>query len=272
MTKSTKNETLTHEAAKLMMYHYINVYGFDISRKALEEWLPPQEISSSGRKGGRRIDVSLETKRGQKIAIEIQRSYISVKNLIKRTEAYNKRGIYVLWVLDGKGKCVADEKSNVDKKKVKISSLEKFLHHVYGGRVYYTHLAGKRRKRTIKTPFALNFSIPDKKKYQGKYQDGYKTYYVRRQFACKLKNWKLTCTKSILKSNSTKEKFMIATFQDEVVMQRLKSKILEFAKENPELISKKLVKSIKKRFKKEYGKSLVEKAILRLEKYNLINV
>ena len=191
---------------------------------------------------------------------------------MKRTEAYNKRGIYVLWILDGKGKCVADKKKITNKKKVKISSIEKFLHHLYMGRVYYyyTSWALRKSKRKIKTPFALNFADPDKKKYRGQFKEGYKTYYFRRQFVCKLKNWKPTCTKSFLKSNNTKEKFMAATFQDEVVMQRLKPQILEFVKENPELVDKRARRSIKRRFKKEYGKTLVEKVITRLEEQNVL--
>ena len=76
VNKTSKNELLSHKAAKLMIYHFIDEYGGNMSKKDMEKWVPPLEKSKSGRKGGRRIDVALETKRGQKIAVEVQSSDI----------------------------------------------------------------------------------------------------------------------------------------------------------------------------------------------------
>jgi competence protein CoiA len=63
------------------------------------------------------------------IAIEIQRSSLSVNEIISRTKTYEKLGIYVLWL------ALFDE--DLRKEKYSPKAWEKWCHAVYFGRVYY---------------------------------------------------------------------------------------------------------------------------------------
>ena len=63
------------------------------------------------------------------VAIEVQRSNISVNEITRRTEEYNRLGVNVLWL------ALFNEKLNKDK--YSPSAWEKWCHAVYFGRVYY---------------------------------------------------------------------------------------------------------------------------------------
>lgn len=63
------------------------------------------------------------------VAIEIQKSNLSVNEIIKRTRSYHEKGIYVLWL------CLFNKKLNNDAYSPK--AWEKWLHATYFGRVYY---------------------------------------------------------------------------------------------------------------------------------------
>ncbi len=73
--------------------------------------------------------------------MEIQNSKITVKDIRQRTEYYNKKNIFGLWIFHGRGSCAASPKFPKDIKDVKISMAENFLHKMYFGRVYYTNLS-----------------------------------------------------------------------------------------------------------------------------------
>ena len=57
--------------------------------------------------GERRADAYFYYKSGNKVAVEIQNSPMSSREITARTLDYNKKGIYVLWILNGQGKCIA---------------------------------------------------------------------------------------------------------------------------------------------------------------------
>ncbi|WP_211828685.1 competence protein CoiA [Kistimonas asteriae] len=66
---------------------------------------------------------------GVPVAIEIQKSDLTVNEISKRTRTYHEKGIYVLWL------CLLDKKLNNQAYSPK--AWEKWLHAVYFGRVYY---------------------------------------------------------------------------------------------------------------------------------------
>lgn len=67
------------------------------------------------------------------VAIEVQRSKLSVNDITQRTKEYAKLGIYVLWVGLYNTRI---EKAFVDKK-LSPNAWEKWCHAAYFGRVYY---------------------------------------------------------------------------------------------------------------------------------------
>ncbi len=197
----------------------------------------------------RRADIFLEEKTGKTrktIVIEIQNSPLKVNELIKRTEDYNKEGIYVLWVLNGEGTCVASPKLPQDKKNVKISGLEKYLHGMYGGRVYYINNDYSTNSFEL---FALHFSPSDTKKYRKKrFREKYTTYHIRNSHFSPVPVWNFLCKDF--------SRFKIARFYDKNLTSVLKSKITNFIAEKKRSLPsrRKLKKAILKQFKSKYGK------------------
>lgn len=84
------SETQDHIRTKKSIYDYLNhKYPNAFKTIELEKWICQNSI---------RPDVYLETKRGAKIAIEVQASQLTIDQIINRTEKYAKNNIYVLWV------------------------------------------------------------------------------------------------------------------------------------------------------------------------------
>ncbi|WP_028113349.1 competence protein CoiA [Ferrimonas kyonanensis] len=67
------------------------------------------------------------------VAIEVQRSNLSVNNITQRSEEYSKLGIYVLWI----GLHDSTVKKQIDNKQCSPKAWEKWCHAAYFGRVYY---------------------------------------------------------------------------------------------------------------------------------------
>lgn len=65
----------------------------------------------------------------QPIVIEVQRSYLNIKTIIKRTQEYTKRGVAILWIIPLK------EDLGTDYFRPRL--FEKFLHTMYFGKVYF---------------------------------------------------------------------------------------------------------------------------------------
>ena len=115
----TNSESFYHKAIKQMVFKFISQKSSNVIKSSTEKYF-----------NNRRADVYFQLTNGKIAVVEIQHSRISIKEIIKRTEAYNNQNIYVLWILHGECKCVASPKNPENKKKIKISSVEKFLHKI----------------------------------------------------------------------------------------------------------------------------------------------
>ncbi|MCK4687473.1 MAG: hypothetical protein KAT66_05040 [Candidatus Lokiarchaeota archaeon] len=276
--ESSSSESWQHKAIKYLLYKTISEEDKNVREKSLEKYFY-----------NRRADIYFKLHSGQEIVIEVQNSNISVKEIIKRTEDYNKKGIYVLWILHGKGNCVASPKVPKDDKKIRISTAESFLHKIYGGRVYYVNLNSSRQKLIISTPFALHFSYSSNKKYRRMFRAKYDSYFIRNANFCLIPSWSLLCVKY--------NGFKIARFYDKSIKSVLKNSIFNFVikktKKNcnncrilfkkqrscsinqdcnfKSYNNKKLIKIIIKRFTEKYGKCFILESILDLIKERKID-
>ena len=277
-THNAKSESFYHKSIKRLFFKYVSENNKDIIEKSFEKYLI-----------NRRADVYFRFKSGEQIVVEVQNSYISVKDIITRTEYYNKNGIHVLWILYGQGGCVASPKFPEDRKNVKISMVENFLHGMYGGRVYYVNINFYKEKTTITPPFALHFSLSSKKKYRKIFRSKFESYYIKNVNFVKIPSWTLLCVNF--------NGFDIARFYDKNVKRILKDKILRFLKEkkfrnynnsktknnNLRKFSikpngnikyykkKKLIKLISVNFNNRYGKSIIDESLLELVKDNKLD-
>lgn len=278
-THNTKSESFYHKAIKRLFFKYISENNKDLIEKSLEKYFI-----------NRRADVYFRFKSGEEIVVEVQNSYISVKEIIERTEYYNKNGIHVLWIIYGEGGCVASPKFPEDKKNVKISSVENFLHGMYGGRVYYVNIKFYKDKTTITPPFALHFSLSSKKKYRKIFRSKFESYYIKNVNFAKIPSWNLLCVNF--------NGFDIARFYDKNVKRILKEKILKFLKEkkfrncnncrtkNDNLRKfsikndcnikyykkKKLIKLILVNFSNKYGKPIITESLFELIKERKLDI
>lgn len=264
MFSASKSESLYHKATKELFFKYVSENDPKIIESSKEVYVK-----------NRRLDVCFTSRYGEKIAIEVQNSYISAKEIKKRTQDYSDAGIYVLWVLNGKGKCVGSEKTPEDKKEVKINPTENFLHRLYGGRVYYTNLNNRNGKLTITPPFVLHFSLSNKKKHKDIKKDKYIHFFVRNVTLVRVPGWSILCTNSFAgyggKNNNSK-KYLIARFNDKSATQLLKLSMLNFAQENKGAKNKKLLKKTQKQFKKKYSKPFIRKVIAILISEKKVNI
>jgi competence CoiA-like predicted nuclease len=247
-TYNAKSESFDHKAIKRLFFKYISENNKSIIEKSLEKYI-----------NNRRADVYFRLKSGEQIVVEVQNSKISVKEIINRTEHYNNAGMYILWVLHGNGACVASPKFPEDRNKVKISSIEKYLHRLYGGRVYYVNINFYKDKITISPPFALHFSFHLNKKYQKKFRTNYEIFYIRNSNFAKIPGWNLLCVNF--------NGFKLARFYDKNIKRVLKDKISTYYKKNLMMFKseKKLLKSILNNFKTKYGNHLILVAIFELD-------
>lgn len=86
---NNSNESELHLKVKLAIYDYIDETNQYVNLE-LEKWICNKTI---------RPDVYCESKEGQRIAIEVQASSLTIDTIQKRTLKYYKEGVYVLWVL-----------------------------------------------------------------------------------------------------------------------------------------------------------------------------
>lgn len=63
------------------------------------------------------------------VAIEIQKSTLSIRDIIRRTEMYSKRRMYVIWIVP--------LNKPLGKEKFRPRLFERFLHTLFYGKVYY---------------------------------------------------------------------------------------------------------------------------------------
>jgi len=114
-------ETDVHYAAKLAIYDSIRAKG-TASRVELEYRLIP----------GVRPDVYFEI-RGNKVAVEIQKTAQTIEEMQRRTVAYDILNVHVAWVLPAG----APTWINADDAVCRVQIWHEFLHASYFGRVYY---------------------------------------------------------------------------------------------------------------------------------------
>ncbi|MFX1356410.1 MAG: competence protein CoiA family protein [Promethearchaeota archaeon] len=101
---------------------------------------------------GKRIaDIYLKLKDGKEIIIEIQRSKIKVEDIKQRTKEYNDNDLYVIWILDG----ISFNKYPCYEEGISLTKIEKELHKMYRGRVYYMNT---KKDRIITPLFPLHFA------------------------------------------------------------------------------------------------------------------
>lgn len=87
----SQGESIEHIRAKLEIFNYISKnWGDKLKEIEIEKWISNRTI---------RPDIYIETKRGNKIAIEVQTTALTVTEIKRRTIKYFENKIYVLWVL-----------------------------------------------------------------------------------------------------------------------------------------------------------------------------
>jgi len=245
-----KSESFYHKKVKQLVHNSILQNSINIAESTTEKYFKT-----------RRADIYFKFKDNKRIVVEVQNSNISITEIIERTKEYNNQGIYVLWILNGKGNCVASHKYPEHKKNVKISPVEKVLHQVFGERVYYINIHKKRSKTIISNPFALHYSFSNTKTAK-LIHNNFESYYFRNSNFTQISNWKLSCIKY--------KNFKIARFNDKDIKNTLKKQILTFLHDlknaNPKIFdnnknSKKIIKQIIKRHKKHYGKPILLECI-----------
>jgi len=109
-------ETIEHLMMKKTLSEWLNKFNYTYEIEALI--IDDREIKNI-------IDILVD-KGKTKIAIECQHSKLSYWEADLRTRNLNKKGFFVLWVLD-----------HLTFASNKVTDLEKFLHRIYFGRVYY---------------------------------------------------------------------------------------------------------------------------------------
>jgi len=129
VSESKREKSQSFEHMRMKLYFYENLPLSNQVVRLEEEYKIGDQIA----------DVYFELENGEKIAIEIQHSKITEANLTERTLKYTKRGIHVLWILNGKS--FNKYPQNQDGKR--ISLLESKLHKMYNGRVYYLNMDSK---------------------------------------------------------------------------------------------------------------------------------
>ncbi len=250
--KSTHSESQSHKVMKYLLHNFLYSNNNSIIKRALEKYF-----------GNRFADIYFKLSDGYEIVIEVQNSNISVNEIISRTKDYNEKGVHVLWILHGEGKCVASAKYPQDLKHVRISPAENFLHGLYGGRVYYLNINLKKTP-SISAFFALHFSKPIKKRLRKKFKTQFDSYYIRDTHHVNLSNLNFLCT--------TFSGYKIARFYDKNVKSLLKSLITSYCQGKRKVINKTQLKQIIKKFHKKFGKYLIYDVLLDLEKEEIIDI
>ncbi len=137
-------ETTEHKTMKEWWYNNFPLTN-SITMRKKEYWL-----------GDQVADVYFELREtNQKIAIECQNSPLTKKKLIERTKKYAEKDIYLLWIFNGSGSIVSEEKQPRNMDKVRAHGVEKRVHNLYGGRIYYMNVVGE---VVVEEPYAIHFS------------------------------------------------------------------------------------------------------------------
>ena len=249
----SKSESFAHKAIKYLLYNKILENNPNIIEASLEKYFKT-----------RRADVYFKFNAGQEIVVEIQNSPITSREITTRTKDYNNRGIYVLWVFYGGGKCVGSPKSPHHLKNMKVSPAEIRLHQLYRGRVYYVNIQYQEEKFKTTHPYALHFSSSDTFS-PILFRKRFDSFFIRNVNFTFIPNWNLLCT--------THGNYKIARFYDRNVKNTLVELLRGFAMRNKIFRdntfyklrnTKKFFKLTCNMFEDEYGKNIIIDALLRL--------
>ena len=241
--KSTKSESIYHKTIKELIFKSVPEKNKAIIEKSLEKHFD-----------NRRADVYFKLKSGEEIVVEVQNSKITVKEIKQRTEDYNKKNIFVLWILHGMGSCVTSSKQPKDIKDTKISTAENYLHRIYYGRVYYINLNLGNSKTTNSGLFALHFSPTWKKKNRMIFHSHYDKFFIRNINFVKISSWNLLTVNY--------NGFKLARFYDKNIKTILKNKIFGYLQNNlrkslKNYKYKKVRKLVLNHFSFNYGRYLI---------------
>ncbi|WP_027722791.1 competence protein CoiA [Maridesulfovibrio zosterae] len=117
-----KGESQLHYRAKRELYEALRVHP-NCTKCDIERTLT-----------GVRPDVSLCIS-GKYVAIEIQKSDLSIDEIIKRTKRYTSLGIYIIWIFPEEGPKIKYD--DMGQPTTRIKEWQKFLQAMYFGRLYY---------------------------------------------------------------------------------------------------------------------------------------
>jgi competence CoiA-like predicted nuclease len=249
----SKSESLAHKVIKQLLYRKILENNSNITEASLEKYFE-----------SRRADVYFKFKSGEEVVVEIQNSPITSKEITARTKDYNNRGIYVLWILYGDGRCVGSPKNPKHNKNLRISPAEMRLHQLYRGRVYYVNIKYEEEKITATLPFGLHFTNSDTIS-PILFRKRFESFFVRNVNFTYIPSWNVLYT--------THNNYKIARFYDRNVRSTLIENIRSFAKQNNLLrnqafknskSTKKIFKLICTIFHDEYSKFFIISTMRRL--------
>ncbi len=249
----SKSESFAHKVIKQLLYKKILENNSNIVEASLEKYFK-----------SRRADVYFKLKSGQEVAVEVQNSPITSREITTRTKDYNNRGIYVLWILYGDGRCVGSPKNPKHAKNVKISPAELRLHQLYRGRVYYVNIKYEGEKITATLPFGLHFTNSDKIA-PILFRKRFESFFVRNVNFTYIPNWSLLCT--------TNNNYKIARFYDRNAKSTLVEDLSSILKRtnllrnqtlNNSKSTKKIFKVISALFQDDYGKFFILIALRQL--------
>ncbi|MHA1985662.1 MAG: competence protein CoiA family protein [Promethearchaeota archaeon] len=249
----SKSESFAHKVIKQLLFKKVLENNSNITEASLEKYFE-----------SRRADVYFKFNSGQEVVVEIQNSPITSKEITARTKDYNNRGIYVLWILYGEGRCVGSPKKPKHAKNKKISPAEIRLHQLYRGRVYYVNIKYKEDKITTTLPFGLHFTNSDNIA-PILFRKRFESFFVRNVNFTYIPNWNLLCT--------SYHNYKIARFYDQNIRNVLIEDLRDFAKRNNFLKNqqlnhskrtKKVFKLISTLFRDEYGQIFIINALRQL--------
>jgi competence CoiA-like predicted nuclease len=208
--------------------------------------------------------VYFKFKSGEEVVVEIQNSPITSKQITARTKDYNNRGIYVLWVFYGDGKCLGSPKKPNHIKNMKISPAEMRLHQLYRGRVYYVNISYQNEEFKTSPPYALHFSFSDKFS-PILFRKRFDSFFIRNVNHSVIPNWNLLCT--------TYGNYKIARFYDRNAKHTLLETLRRFAIRNNVFrdrsfsktkSTKRFLRLVFNMFGDEYGRIIIIESLLRL--------
>ncbi len=203
-------ETIEHKTMKAFWYLMFPKFN-SISTKKLEYKI-----------GDQIADVYFELRNGKKVVIECQNSQISKRKLIERTKKYTHKNIYVLWIFNGLGTCVSNKKNPRNENEIGVLGMEKRVHSLYIGRVYYMNVSGR---KVIDPPYALHLTPFFKHKESEYNYLGYDKYYKDKRSTIfgKIPDYQIICIDV--------KGYKLARFKDKHVSTLCTEKITETIKD-----------------------------------------